>query len=62
MSTARHARLTALLARLDQQIAEAEALTVEPADDDTLQRVTATLAELREAREDVEGKPRTPDG
>ena len=28
---------------------------LEPADDDTLRRVTAILAELREAREDVRG-------
>jgi hypothetical protein len=58
MPPTRHARLTALLAKIDQEIAEAEALTASVCDDDTLQGATRILAELRETRRDVEGKLR----
>jgi hypothetical protein len=58
MPTARHIRLTAILAKIDQEIAEAESLTVAECDDDTLQGTTRILAELRETRRVVEGKLR----
>ena len=50
--------LLKLQAKLDQEIAEAEALTVAPGDDDTLQRASRAMAELRAARQDVEVKLR----
>jgi hypothetical protein len=51
-------QLLKLLSKTEQAIAEAEAISVEPADDKTLQQVSSTLAELREAREDIERKLR----
>lgn len=51
-------QLLKLLSETEQAIAEAEAISVEPADDKTLQQVSSTLAELREAREDIERKLR----
>jgi hypothetical protein len=50
--------LLAELAALDQQIADAEALTASHCDDATLQRATEPLAEARRMREEVEGKLR----
>jgi hypothetical protein len=47
---------TARLAHIDQQIAETQALTAQPAADETLERVTATLAEPREARRRIEAR------
>ena len=50
----RHNSLTALLAQIDQQIADAEAFTVAECDDEVLMRATEVLADLREARERTE--------
>ena len=56
MPQTRHTRLTAILAKIDQEIAEAESLTIAECDDDTLRRATKLLLELREIRLDVEVK------
>jgi hypothetical protein len=50
----RRPRLLKLLSDIDQQIAEAERLTVEAPDDKILLGASAKLAELREALERVE--------
>jgi hypothetical protein len=49
------------LANIDQQLGEAEALATEPGNDDTLQRARKAIAELREARREVEEKLRGDD-
>jgi hypothetical protein len=49
-------RLSEVLARIDQWLAEAEAMTALPVDDETRQGIQITLAELRQARKDVEAK------
>ena len=51
-------QLADTLADIDRLIATAEALTVAKGDDDTLQRASKVLAELREQRRDVEAKLR----
>ena len=50
--------LLAELARIDQQVADAEALTALECDDATLLRATELLVEARELRGQVEGKLR----
>lgn len=57
MSTRRD-QLAAILARINAKIREAEVLTVTKGDDDTLQRASKVLAELKEQRRDVETKLR----
>jgi hypothetical protein len=52
-------QLLAIMARIEQNITEAEALTVEPADDVVLQRATRQLQENREMLRDVEEKLRS---
>jgi hypothetical protein len=53
----------ALQARIEQLIAEAESLTVDPnGDDETLLRVSNQLAELRSVLAEVERKLRSDDG
>ena len=49
-------RLLAIMARIEQQIAEAESLTVEVPDDEILLRASQQLAELRRVLAEVEGK------
>jgi len=58
MSQTVRKQLAALLADLDQQIAKAEALTVARGDDDTLQRASKCLKELREAKLRAEARLR----
>jgi hypothetical protein len=48
--------LVRVLANINAKIREAESLTVAKGDDDTLQRVSRVLTELREQRRDVEEK------
>jgi hypothetical protein len=55
MQTELRIELVRILARIDREIAVAEALTTVPADD-VLMGATKTLAELREARRDVEAR------
>ena len=56
-------KLLALQARIEQLIAEAESLTVDPnGDDETLLRVSNQLAELRSLLAEVERKLRSDDG
>ena len=45
-----------ILSRINRQIAKAEQLTVAPGYDDTLQRASKVLAELKDQRRDVEAK------
>jgi hypothetical protein len=47
-----------MLADINNLIANAESLTVAKGDDDTLQRASKVLAELKEQRRDVEAKLR----
>ena len=54
----RRSQLAAMLADINSLIAKAESLTVAKCDDDTLQRTSKVLAELREQRRDVEAKLR----
>ena len=49
-------RLLAIMARIEQNIAEVEVLTVDAVDDDVLQRATRQLQENREMLRDVEEK------
>ena len=49
-------QLADTLADIDRLIATAESLTVAKGDDDTLQRASKVLAELRAQRRDVEAK------
>ena len=56
--SAHQAALISILARIDAKIREAEALTVAQGDDDTLQRASKVLAELKEQRRSVEAKLR----
>ena len=49
-------QLADTLADIDRLIRTAESLTVAKGDDDTLQRASKALAELREQRRDVEAK------
>ena len=49
-------KLSAILANIDQQLAEAEALSVAEGDDQTLQWASELRDELREMRRDVEEK------
>jgi Flp pilus assembly protein TadB len=51
-----HARLTTLLAKIDQEIAEAESISKGPTDEPMRQRLAATLAELQDARASTEAK------
>ena len=53
--------LARVLDRIDAKIREAESLTVAKCDDDTLQRASKVLAELKEARRAVEAKLRGDD-
>ena len=57
--TANRNELAHILASIDAKIREAESLTVAKCDDDTLQRASKVLAELREHRRAVEAKLRT---
>jgi hypothetical protein len=57
MPTPQH-YLTRHLSDRDQVIADPEVLTVARCDDEALKCAPATLAELRETRESVEGKLR----
>jgi hypothetical protein len=50
--------LARILADINAKICEAESLTVANGDDDTLQRTSKVLAELREQRRNVEAKLR----
>jgi hypothetical protein len=52
----RQSALLSLLADIDQQLVEAEALAAAPGNDDTLQRARPALIVLRESRQDVEAK------
>jgi hypothetical protein len=54
----RRSQLVAMLADINSLIAKAESLTVAKCDDDTLQRASKVLAELKESRRDVEAKLR----
>jgi hypothetical protein len=56
MPSTRRNELTRLLARISAKIREAESLTVAKGDDDTLQRASKVLAELRAQRRAVEAK------
>jgi hypothetical protein len=47
-----------VLANIIARIREAEALTLAKCDDDTLQRASKVLADLKEQRRDVEAKLR----
>jgi hypothetical protein len=58
----RHSQLVEMLADIGRLIAKAESLTVTKCDDDTLQRVSKVLAEMREQRRDLEAKLRGNDG
>ena len=58
--TDRSAQLLRLLAHVEQLIAEAEALSVGPCDDDILLRVTKQLTELRNVLAEVESKLNNP--
>jgi hypothetical protein len=62
MPDAQHNTLISILDRIDAKIREAEALTIAQADDDTLQRASKVLAELREQKRDVEAKLRASNG
>jgi hypothetical protein len=50
--------LASVLVEINAKIREAERLTVANCDDDTLQRASQVLAELKEQRRDVEAKLR----
>ena len=50
--------LARVLVQINQKIREAERLTAAKCDDDTLQRASKVLAELREQRRDMEAKLR----
>jgi hypothetical protein len=54
----RRSKLVEMLADINSLIAKAESLTVIKGDDDTLQRASKVLTELREQRRDVEAKLR----
>jgi hypothetical protein len=54
----RRSQLVAMLADINGLIAKAESLTVAKCDDDTLQRASKVLAELKEQRRVVEAKLR----
>ena len=54
----RRSQLVAMLADINHLIAKAESLTVAKCDDDTLQRASKVLAELKEQRRDVEAELR----
>ena len=54
----RHSKLVAMLADINGLIAKSESLTVAKCDDDTPQRASKVLAELREQRRDVVAKLR----
>ena len=49
-------KLAALLAQIDQQIAEALKLATERDDDESLSRLLVVVDDLQQARLDVEGK------
>ena len=51
-------KLASVLADINAKIREAESLTVAECDDDTLQRASKVLAELRDQLRDVEAKLR----
>jgi hypothetical protein len=54
----RRSKLVTMLADINSLIAKAESLTVAKCDDDTLQRASKVLVELKEQRRNVEGKLR----
>lgn len=55
-------QLAEVLSDINRQIAKAEQLTVARGDDDTLQRASKVLSELKEQRHVVEGKLRGNNG
>jgi hypothetical protein len=58
MPNTRRNDLVRILAYINAKIREAEALTVDKCDDDTLPRACKVLAELREQKLDAEAKLR----
>ena len=61
MSSGHRARLLRILARIERQFAEAEALTIEAPDYEILLRASALLTEHRSMLADVERKLRSDD-
>ena len=61
MSNGHRAHLLRILARIERQSPEAEALTVDANDDEVLLRASALLAEHRSVLADVEWKLRSDD-